>query len=66
MQLPMQREPVQRTIASQPWANRGTGVAIEASGVSGTQGVTASDYGVQASDWRDWAKRIGGIALDWL
>jgi hypothetical protein len=54
MYLPMQSEPVQRTVAGQPSAERDQAAAKEAGG----QGVAASEFGIQPSGF-DWGSLIG-------
>ena len=51
MRLPMQSQPVQRTIPSQPFALRDTSGATDAE-----RGVTPSGYGVHPNDWTDLLK----------
>jgi hypothetical protein len=52
MHLPIQREPVQRTLAGQPCAAESRGFATGAD--SSGQGVRAGEYGVQPSGGVDW------------
>jgi len=56
MNLPNQCEPVQRTTASQPWANHGNPAAQG-------NGVVPSQYGVDASGWEDILGSIAKVAL---
>ncbi len=59
MYLPMQSEPVQRTIPGQPLANSFNGATSNDRGSAGGQGVEASQYGVEPSI--DWGKLAGGL-----
>jgi hypothetical protein len=56
MRLPMQSQPVQRSIPSQPFGNLGTGVVAD-----GERGVAPSGCGVQPSGWLDVIKGIGKV-----
>ena len=53
MYLPMQREPVRRTLAGQPGMSESRGFAT--GGDSSGLGVRAGEYGVQPSGGVDWA-----------
>lgn len=60
MRLPMQSEPVQRTITAAPFANRGNG----ASGAASGQGVVPSEYGVEPSQWWKTALKSAPQVID--
>ncbi len=57
MYLPIQREPVQRTLAGQPCASQRSGGPANGADPYG-QGIRASEYGVQPSGGVDWGSLV--------
>ena len=57
MYMPMQKEPVQRTLAGQPCVNQRSGGAANGADACG-QGYRAGEYGVQPSGGIDWGSII--------
>jgi hypothetical protein len=61
MYLPMQREPVQRTLAGQPCAHQ-TSTPVDASNVHPSdQTFRASQYGVQPSGGVNWGDVLSTV-----
>jgi len=66
MYLPMQSEPVHRTIVGQVSIHAPVRPGPDANTVPPRYGVGPSEYGVQPNGWQDWVKTIGGGILDLL
>jgi hypothetical protein len=57
MNLPLQREPIQRSISSQATGDKDPTAAMLASGI------TPSEHGVHPDGWEDILGKVAGIAL---
>ena len=66
MYVPVQSEPIQRTIAGRLSVQRPMGPEAAANKVPPHYGVGPSECGVQPNGWQDWVKTIGGGILGLL